>query len=597
MKKNLQLIAFTFVAMFLFAHSGMAQFVAQKLDHPVSAPADTKEGVWIHYDSGESDNALGLSDGAVFQSAIRWEPADLADFDGMHITSIRVYIADLPEAASVLVYQGADAASLVELANQSFEPVETSWNEVMLDEPVAIDASLELWIATEIDDAGDGLFSSGMDTSVDAIGFGNMVNLGTGWDILTDLADIPGVFALQAYVEPAEPSDNYMVTFRVNMGPAVADGFDPETHNVVVTGDFAGWTEPGQEGSVEMTMEAPAKDAHTFYDDFSDYDDFTTDLSPWINIDTHGNGTWGSEGFSWEGESTAFGWMVMNPAATDPDITGDNPAYAGSKYVFSVASNPVTPTGEENKWLISPAMTVTADSELSFAAKSITDQYGMERMKVYVSTTGTAPEDFTLISEGDFIEIPTSWTEYSFGLGDYDGETIHFAVENVSSDAFMMFLDAFTVTNLDVEPVDDLFFTATVEIPAGDIAYKYFSNAFGEGWAGGEWEAGDDRTATIDADVTLTSVWGVPDPVSVNNVLAESGLNLFPNPVRNTLYVENAAQINEVRIFDLTGRLVMSQVVNNNTASVNVSEFNRGVYIMQIVSENGVASQKFNVIK
>ncbi|MFW5707559.1 MAG: hypothetical protein ACOC12_06545, partial [Bacteroidota bacterium] len=204
MKKNLQVVALTLMAMFIFTNLGFAQFVAQKLDHPVSAPTNNKdEGEWIHYDSGESDNALGLNDGAVFQSAIRWEPADLADFDGMHITSIRVYIADLPDAASVIVYQGEDEESLVELASQPFDPAADSWNEVVLEEPVAIDASLELWIATEIDDAGDGIFSSGMDTTVDAVGFGNMVNLGTGWDILTDLADIPGVFSLQAFVAPA----------------------------------------------------------------------------------------------------------------------------------------------------------------------------------------------------------------------------------------------------------------------------------------------------------------------------------------------------------------------------------------------------------
>ncbi|TVQ17387.1 MAG: T9SS C-terminal target domain-containing protein [Bacteroidetes bacterium] len=389
-----------------------------------------------------------------------------------------------------------------------------------------------------------------------------------------------------------------MVTFRVNMAPAVADGFDAAVHNVFVTGTFTGWAEPGTEGSVELTLEAPAKEEHTFYEDFSDFDDFTTDLSPWINIDTHGNGTWGSESFDFPGEASAFGWRVMNPAATDPDITGTHPAHAGGKYLFSVASNPVPDTGEENKWLISPAMKVTADSELSFAAKSITAQYGLERMKVYVSTTGTDPGDFTLISSGAYIEVPVTWTMYTFDLAAYDDETIHFAVENVSNDAFMLFLDAFTVTNLFVDdpvPGDDIFFTVTVEMPGDSIEYKYFSDAIGAGWAGGEWEGGDNRKATITADVTLDDVWALE--VSVQNVLAESGLNLYPNPVRNTLYVENASQINEVRIFDLTGRLVMSQVVNNNTASVNVSEFNRGVYIMQVISVNGVASQKFNVIK
>ncbi len=572
MKKNLQLIAFTFVAMFLFANSGIAQFAAQKLDHPVSVPTDIedKEGVWIHYDSGESDNALGLSDGATFQSAIRWEPADLADFDGMHITSIRVYINDLPDAASVMIYQGADDASLVELANQSFAPVEASWNEIILDEPVAIDASLELWIASEIDDAGDGFFSSGMDTSVDAIGFGNMVNLGTGWDILTDLAEIPGVFALQAFVEPAVPAETYMVTFRVDMAPAVAEaGFDPAVNNVFVTGSFTDWVEPGQEGSVEMTLETPAKEDIVILEEGFEGDVFPPE--GWAVLDEDGDGNlW----FAYAAEGSAN--------------TGEGSAASASWFDGTV----LTP----DNWLITPQLDIENDTYmLEFYVGAQDPDWAAEKYAVLVSTTGTAPADFTSVWEETLVD--GEWHMKEVDLSDYAGEQIYIAFRHYDvSDQFYIKIDDVKVYGTGDPQPEDVFFTATVEVAAGDIEYKYFSDVIGEGWTGGEWEGGDNRSATIDADVTLDDEWGVP-PLSVNNVLAESGINMYPNPVRNTLFVENSALINEVRIFDLTGRLVMSQQVNGNTASVNVSEFNQGVYVMQVISENGVAAQKFNVVK
>lgn len=571
MKKNLQLIAFTFVAMFLFANSGIAQFAAQKLDHPVSVPADKQEeGVWIHYDSGESDNALGLSDGAIFQSAIRWEPADLADFDGMVITSIRVYINDLPDAASVIIYQGADDASLEQKHFQAYEPVAESWNEIILDSPVTIDASLELWVSSQVDDAGDGLFSSGMDTTIDdAVGYGNMVNLGTGWDILTDLADIPGVFSLQAFVEPASPDENYMVTFRVNMSPALLDGFDPAEHNVVVTGDFAGWTEPGQEGSVELTQESPAKEDVVILEEGFEGEVFPPD--GWAMLDEDGDGNlW----FAYAAENSAH--------------TGEGSAASASWFDGTV----LTP----DNWLMTPALNIDNDSYmLEFYVAAQDPDWAAEKYAVMISTTDTEPASFTNVWEETLVD--DVWNMREVDLSEYAGEQIYIAFRHYDvSDMFYIKIDDVKVYGAGDPQPDDVFYSATVEIPAGDIAYKYFSNAFGEGWEGGEWEAGDDRTATIDADVTLNDIWADPG-TSVDNILAETGLNMFPNPVRNTLYVENTVQINEVRIYDLTGRLIMSQVVNNNTASVNVSEFNRGVYIMQVVSENGVASQKFNVIK
>ncbi|MFW5707597.1 MAG: InlB B-repeat-containing protein, partial [Bacteroidota bacterium] len=256
---------------------------------------------------------------------------------------------------------------------------------------------------------------------------------------------------------------------------------------------------------------------------FDTYDDFTTDLTPWINIDTHGNNTWGAAGFNFPGETTAFGWKIMNPETTDPAINDNNPAYQGTKYLFSVASNPPPTTGAENKWLISPPMVGSEESVLSFFARSLTHEYGPERIKVYVSTTGTNPEDFVMISTDPFEEVPLNWTEYSYDLGAYAGETMHFAVENVSDDAFMLFLDAFQVTNL-VEGGDHVedFYTATVRLDPGTYDYKYFSDAFGAGWDGGEWEGDPNRSVDIVDHTTIVDIWG--------DYTADYELSLAANP-------------------------------------------------------------------
>ncbi len=203
-------------------------------------------------------------------------------------------------------------------------------------------------------------------------------------------------------------------------------------------------------GEALFSWEMPAPPpAMTFTENWDGYDDWTTNLSPWTTIDAHGGITYGANAFDFPPlESSEFAWGIMNPAQTSPSIEETHPAYSGSKYVISVAQVDTPATNEENKWLISPQMEVTEGSVLSFAAKSITDQYGLERLKVYVSTTGTNPGDFTMISTGDFEEVPTSWTEYSYPLDAYAGQAIYLAVENVSYDSFMLFLDAFEVTEV-----------------------------------------------------------------------------------------------------------------------------------------------------
>ena len=62
------------------------------------------------------------------------------------------------------------------------------------------------------------------------------------------------------------------------------------------------------------------------------------------------------------------------------------------------------------------------------------------------------------------------------------------------------------------------------------------------------------------------------------NQLVLSGNFIYPNPVSSDLYFTSTA--NFVSIFDLNGKLISS--VNNNTNSIDVSMFNKGVYFIDV---------------
>ena len=91
-------------------------------------------------------------------------------------------------------------------------------------------------------------------------------------------------------------------------------------------------------------------------------------------------------------------------------------------------------------------MHIVNNVKLKFMARSFTASYGMERMRVLVSTTGTnAPADFTAISVGTYIEVPAAWTQYSFDLSAYAGQEIHLAIQCVSYEAFFLMVDDISV--------------------------------------------------------------------------------------------------------------------------------------------------------
>ena len=93
------------------------------------------------------------------------------------------------------------------------------------------------------------------------------------------------------------------------------------------------------------------------------------------------------------------------------------------------------------------------------------------------------------------------------------------------------------------------------------------------------------QTATM--EVTISNQTTGINEFSVQN------LSIYPNPVQNELFIElGKVQVAEIYILDLTGKVVKS-VANKNTKSIDVSSLTQGVYILEVVTENGVLTNRF----
>ncbi|MBO5848912.1 MAG: T9SS type A sorting domain-containing protein [Bacteroidales bacterium] len=90
-----------------------------------------------------------------------------------------------------------------------------------------------------------------------------------------------------------------------------------------------------------------------------------------------------------------------------------------------------------------------------------------------------------------------------------------------------------------------------------------------------------------------TSVGVVKKIASGVNVteIKESNLNIYPNPVKDVVSV-NSENINSVSVYNSVGVLVEKIEVRSNNVEINMSDYNTGIYFVQVNTENGTATRK-----
>ncbi|PKN79592.1 MAG: hypothetical protein CVU48_04890 [Candidatus Cloacimonetes bacterium HGW-Cloacimonetes-1] len=196
----------------------------------------------------------------------------------------------------------------------------------------------------------------------------------------------------------------------------------------------AGVTAAVAGNNVNVTWIAPDPNAQSFTDGFETYADFSLTMDPWTLVDVDLSTTYGFTGITFPNSGVAMSYIVFNPNTTVPATTGAE-THGGDKYAACFAST----TPPNNDWLITPQM--AANGVFKFWARSFVADYGLERFKVGVSTTGTAPANFTIISGATYVQAPITWTEYTYDLAAYAGQQIRVGIQCLSNDAFIFMLD------------------------------------------------------------------------------------------------------------------------------------------------------------
>jgi hypothetical protein len=86
--------------------------------------------------------------------------------------------------------------------------------------------------------------------------------------------------------------------------------------------------------------------------------------------------------------------------------------------------------------------------------------------------------------------------------------------------------------------------------------------------------------------------------LGLNNNLPEIDFSLYPNPATNFINIEldqSAYRNNSMKIYNLLGELITEKRVSTSRISLDVSNYPKGVYLININSEQGNKTKRFIV--
>jgi hypothetical protein len=83
----------------------------------------------------------------------------------------------------------------------------------------------------------------------------------------------------------------------------------------------------------------------------------------------------------------------------------------------------------------------------------------------------------------------------------------------------------------------------------------------------------------------------------INDQIENGNIQLYPNPAKDEITIEslNNLIIDEVEIFDITGRMVLTEIPKATQSRVNIETLMAGTYFVRIWSENRMLQKKLMV--
>ena len=93
------------------------------------------------------------------------------------------------------------------------------------------------------------------------------------------------------------------------------------------------------------------------------------------------------------------------------------------------------------------------------------------------------------------------------------------------------------------------------------------------------------------ADLTDAMLLFKPIPTSINDIF-DASFKMYPNPVNSVLNLDNISNVNNISVYNITGKLLRSIENYSVSTSLDLSDLLNGVYVIKFTTEEGVAAKQ-----
>jgi len=78
-----------------------------------------------------------------------------------------------------------------------------------------------------------------------------------------------------------------------------------------------------------------------------------------------------------------------------------------------------------------------------------------------------------------------------------------------------------------------------------------------------------------------------------NGSINSDEISVYPNPAQEYIMLKTDLKTANIRILDLSGKIVYSNVYKGNQQQFNVSDLNKGLYLIEVLSKGNRVVKRF----
>ena len=620
------------------------QFYLDIDDITISTSKNNREGEWLYYDNGVNMDAIGLVNGGSLYWGVMFPASQMSAYAGQTISKVSMFDY-AAHTGDILIYEGGDNAPQTLLHTQDYTCTGVKdFIEVELSEAINVTGNSNIWVVLN-NDNGQHVASCSEDTG-DANGRWFSLD-GSSWmDIAEPTAlGSPVTWQIRAFIGDDDVTPQPVADILGTM--VYRDGV-LLTNQPIETTTFTDVIETGStheycirlvyDGGIDTSYYAMScPQCETVYaaiscdapvDLFAEQtgnDEVTLKLS--YNPNPVGDWLYYDNGTNEDaiGGPAEFQWGIMFPAESLAAYEGtsftkvslfDYSASSGDIKVYYGGTNapqelvhsqpysvsgtgafvefdltaalPVDPT--MNVWV-----TFTTSQGTSYPAavsantgdpngrwitldgsvwEDIVD-YGLSNtwmMRAYVTNAKGEVSSLAPIADEGF--TATGGELAVAGAARATSALSHYNVYRGTSENNMTVIgETSTKTYVDSDVAEGTYYYAMTAVyeEGGETCESDPANAYGS-----------DETFVV---VTVTSI-------DENGV---EGMMIYPNPTKDNVTI-SAENIERITITNALGQVMLDRVVNSDSEILNMGQYEAGVYMVRIVTANGVATERITVL-